>query len=74
MNSMWSKRGVLVAIVVTGAVGRLAGCATMGSSGKMMYEPPFLIAESNDVSTVTMPTSRPATAAIGANDRVRSSG
>lgn len=73
MNSMWSKRGVLIAIVVAGAVGRFAGCATMGSTGKMMYEPPFLIAE-NGVSMVTMPTSRAATAAIGGNDRVRSSG
>ena len=62
MNSMRSKRSVVVAIVLAGAMGRLAGCATMGSSGKMMYEPPFLIAESSGVSMVTMPTSRGATA------------
>jgi hypothetical protein len=54
MNSMWTKRGVVAAIVLAGAVGRLAGCATMGSGGKMMVDPPFVIAgaqEAPDRST-----------------------
>jgi hypothetical protein len=49
MNSMWSKRNVVVAIALIGAAGRLSGCATMGgSTGHMMYDLPFVIAESNE--------------------------
>jgi hypothetical protein len=60
MNSMWSKRSVVVAIALAGAAGRLAGCATMGSSGKMLYElpyeAPFVIAESNQGPRTTAVT------------------
>jgi hypothetical protein len=41
MSSKWTKRSVVAAIVLVGAAGRLSGCATMGSGGKMLYEPPF---------------------------------
>lgn len=71
MNSMWSKRSVLIAIVVGGAVGRFAGCATMGSSGKMMFEPPFVIAGSDAGPWVTTP---PSGSATDPDDRVGSFG
>jgi hypothetical protein len=57
MSSMWPKRGVIAAIVVTGAMGRVAGCASMGSGGKMMYDPPLVIAQSNAAPLVATPTS-----------------
>jgi hypothetical protein len=71
MSTMWCKRSVVAAIILAGAVGRLAGCATMGSTGKMMYEPPFVIAGSNEGPLVTTPTSG---VAIDQNDRVLASG
>ena len=74
MSSKWIKRSVVAAIVLAGAVGRLSGCATMGSSGKMLYELPFVIAGSNEVWLVTTPTPRAATAAIDADNRVGPSG
>ena len=71
MNPMWSKRSVLIAIVVAGTVGRLAGCATMGSSGKMMFEPPFVIAGSDEGPRATTPQLR---ATIDTDNRIRSTG
>jgi hypothetical protein len=71
MNGTWSKRGVVAAIVMAGAVGRLAGCASMGgSTGHMMYDPPLVIAGSNEASLVTPPTLRAATAPFEVDDRV----
>jgi len=59
MNSMWSRRGVVAAIVLAGAVGRLSGCATMGSGGKMLYEPPFAFVIATTQETLNQLPVRP---------------
>ena len=50
MSSKWTKRSVVAAVVLVGAAGRLSGCATMGSGGKMLYEPPFVIPGAQEAS------------------------